>query len=231
MTTSPLPFASCYTHIQHPFRLQSSHKTHFKPFTQLVLLMAYMQWVPMPTRPAPAPQAAAPKNAWVRLREAQDEAVRNAQPAPLRPAPAAAPATPAASPVAIAVSIPTPVVTLEPVKGYYYYYPVLHHCHQQLLKNWLTPSQQPVYAPPPAMIAQPVYHGQHTIVYQQPAQAVEPAKPEEPKLTGNPAQEFYCREFDGSWSLRTATAIEKECRPGFWQSSESGFPVFYRTKP
>ena len=85
--------------------------------------MAYMQWVPMPAWPAPAPQPAAPKNAWVRLREAQDEAVRNAQPAPLQPAPAA----PAASPVAVAVPIAAPVATLEPVKGYYYYYPVLHH--------------------------------------------------------------------------------------------------------
>ena len=81
------------------------------------------------------------------------------------------------------------------------------------------------------MIAHPFYHGQPTIVYQQPAQAAEPAKPEEPILTGDPKQEFYCRELDGSWSLRTATAITKDCHPGFWQSSESGYPVFYRTMP
>ena len=79
------------------------------------------------------------------------------------------------------------------------------------------------------MIAQPAYLGQPTIIYQQPAQEAEPAKPEEPKLTGDPNQEFYCRELDGSWSLRTVTAIEKECRPGTWQTSVSGWPVFYRT--
>lgn len=82
------------------------------------------------------------------------------------------------------------------------------------------------------MIAQPFYPVAHQMLYQpaQPAQAAEPAKAEEPKLTGNPNQEFYCRELDGSWSLRNMNAIMKECQPGFWQSSQSGYPVFYRQK-
>ena len=85
------------------------------------------------------------------------------------------------------------------------------------------------------MIAQPVYPVAHQMFYQ-PAQAVQaaepakPAKPEEPKLKGDPNQEYYCRELDGHYSLRTANAIYKECQPGYWQSSQSGYPVWHRSK-
>ena len=65
----------------------------------------------------------------------------------------------------------------------------------------------------------------HQVYYKKP----EPEKAE-PKLTGDPNQEYYCRELDGSWSLRTTNAIYKECHPGFWQTSQSGWPVFYRSK-
>ena len=81
------------------------------------------------------------------------------------------------------------------------------------------------------MIAQPVVPvaQSHQLYYQfvEPAKP-EPAKPEPAKLTGDPNQEFYCRELDGSWSLRNMNAIMKECQPGFWQTSPSGWPVFYR---
>lgn len=78
------------------------------------------------------------------------------------------------------------------------------------------------------MIAQPVVPVAHQLLYQ--PQPAEPAKPEPVKLTGDPNQEFYCRELDGSWSLRNMNGIMKECQPGFWQSSQSGYPVFYRQK-
>lgn len=89
----------------------------------------------------------------------------------------------------------------------------------------LTPSQQQAYIPQPTMVPQPV-----PVAHQMFYQPVEPAKPEAPKITGDPKQEFYCRELDGSWTLRNMGAIVKECQPGFWQSSKSGYPVFYRQK-
>jgi len=100
----------------------------------------------------------------------------------------------------------------------------------------LTRSQQQAYIPQPAMVPQPVVPFAHQVYYQpvQPAKPEpakpEPPKPEAPKITGDPKQEFYCRELDGSWSLRTMSAIVKECHPGFWQTSKSGYPVWYRQK-
>lgn len=80
------------------------------------------------------------------------------------------------------------------------------------------------------MVPQPVVPVAHQMFYQPVEPAKPEAKPEPPKITGDPKQEFYCRELDGSWSLRTMSAIVKECQPGFWQSSKSGYPVFYRQK-
>ena len=74
--------------------------------------MARYQFVPTQE----APQPAAPQNGWDRLREAQEEASRNAQVPPLEPAPA-----PAAVSVPVAVCLANPVTVAEPPKAYYYY--------------------------------------------------------------------------------------------------------------
>lgn len=47
---------------------------------------------------------------------------------------------------------------------------------------------------------------------------------------GDKNAEFWCRELDGSWTLRTLTDIMNNCQPAFHQISESGWPVWYRTK-
>lgn len=98
------------------------------------------------------------------------------------------------------------------------------------------PAEQPVEAPQPAYIpAEPMYYAPapgHGMYYQA---AVPAPKAEEPKSEpapspfGDPNTEFYCRELDGSWSLRTCTDIVKNCQPGFWQTNaKSGWPVYYR---
>ncbi|KAL9594998.1 MAG: hypothetical protein Q9179_005157 [Wetmoreana sp. 5 TL-2023] len=45
------------------------------------------------------------------------------------------------------------------------------------------------------------------------------------------SQQFYCRELDGTYTLRTVTDIETSCQPGSWQTAVSGYPYFVRTKP
>ena len=44
----------------------------------------------------------------------------------------------------------------------------------------------------------------------------------------DPAQQFWCRELNGVWSLRTCDDIMKNAQPGDWRDSKSGYPVFYR---
>ena len=43
-------------------------------------------------------------------------------------------------------------------------------------------------------------------------------------------QQFYCREFDGSYTLRTATDIMENLMPGYWKYGEEGYPYFIRSK-
>ena len=43
-------------------------------------------------------------------------------------------------------------------------------------------------------------------------------------------QQFWCRELDGSYTLRTATDIMEGAQPGYWQRGESGYPYFIREK-
>lgn len=85
--------------------------------------MTWYQFVPTQE----APQPAAPQTGWDRLREAQNEAKRNAQVPPLEPAPA-----PAAASVPVAVCLANPVTVFEPPKTYYYY-AVLQPSHQIIL--------------------------------------------------------------------------------------------------
>ena len=48
--------------------------------------------------------------------------------------------------------------------------------------------------------------------------------------TPDPKQQFYCKELDGSFSLRTVDDIGKNAGPGFWQYGSGGWPFFTRTK-
>ena len=44
-------------------------------------------------------------------------------------------------------------------------------------------------------------------------------------------QQFWCRELDGAWSLRTVNECMTELQPGYWDKSQSGHAVFIRQKP
>lgn len=46
----------------------------------------------------------------------------------------------------------------------------------------------------------------------------------------SPDNEFWCRELDGTYTLRTMNTIMQSLQPGDWQESESGYPYFVRTK-
>jgi hypothetical protein len=46
----------------------------------------------------------------------------------------------------------------------------------------------------------------------------------------SPDQQFWCRELDRSYTLRTMTDIMGNCQPGEWRESESGYPYFIRRK-
>ena len=43
-------------------------------------------------------------------------------------------------------------------------------------------------------------------------------------------QQFYVKEFDGSWTLRTTTDIMGSCQPGHWEYAQGGYPYFVRKK-
>lgn len=42
-------------------------------------------------------------------------------------------------------------------------------------------------------------------------------------------QQFYCRELDGSYTLRTTTEIMQTLQPGHWTHAPSGYPYWVRT--
>lgn len=46
----------------------------------------------------------------------------------------------------------------------------------------------------------------------------------------SPDNEFWCRELDGQYTLRTMNTIMQSLQPGDWQRSTSGYPYFVRTK-
>lgn len=43
-------------------------------------------------------------------------------------------------------------------------------------------------------------------------------------------QQFWCRELDGSYTLRTAKDIQEELQPGYWQRGAKEVPYFVRTE-
>lgn len=46
-----------------------------------------------------------------------------------------------------------------------------------------------------------------------------------------PGQQFWCRELDGSWTLRTVQETMSELQPGYWDKGQSGHAIFIRQKP
>ncbi|MCJ1468807.1 hypothetical protein MMC07_007437 [Pseudocyphellaria aurata] len=48
---------------------------------------------------------------------------------------------------------------------------------------------------------------------------------------GTPSSQYYCRELDGSYTLRTVTEIMETLQPGHWQyANPGGYPYWIRTK-
>lgn len=41
-------------------------------------------------------------------------------------------------------------------------------------------------------------------------------------------QQWWCREVDGSYTLRTTNDIMENLQPGYWAYSSSGYPYFIR---
>jgi hypothetical protein len=41
-------------------------------------------------------------------------------------------------------------------------------------------------------------------------------------------QQFWCRELDNSYTLRTAKDINDNLQPGVWQYGDEGYPFFIR---
>lgn len=46
----------------------------------------------------------------------------------------------------------------------------------------------------------------------------------------SPEQQFWCRELDTSYTLRTSKDITENLQPGFWQYAEGGYPYWVRTE-
>ncbi|KAI5290500.1 hypothetical protein KEM54_001363 [Ascosphaera aggregata] len=42
-------------------------------------------------------------------------------------------------------------------------------------------------------------------------------------------QQFWCQELDGTWSLRTQSDIEENCKPGLWMPTATGTVAWMRT--
>lgn len=111
------PYVCTYHQYQD---LPSAQDLHHIQFNLLSYPPVITYPVIMPWHEFPPTQPATPQNGWERLRAAKDEAARNAQPAPLYPAPAAIPfSMPFAAPIA------NPVATTKPEMPYYYYYAVI----------------------------------------------------------------------------------------------------------
>ena len=46
--------------------------------------------------------------------------------------------------------------------------------------------------------------------------------------TASPDREFYCRELDGSWTMRTVNTIMNSLQPGQWAYSSDGAVYWVR---
>lgn len=44
----------------------------------------------------------------------------------------------------------------------------------------------------------------------------------------HPDNEYFCRELDGTWTVRTVNTIRKSLNPGQWAYSTTGYPYWVR---
>ena len=101
---------------------------------------------------------------------------------------------------------------------------------------YAAPAPAPAPSPPSPKPAKHVYWYGSTKeeVEAQNAAIYEAHKPKKvPQLVPyKPAndQQYYCKEFDNTYSLRTAKNITESCQPGKWVTSEDGYPYFIREK-
>ncbi|KAL8986814.1 MAG: hypothetical protein Q9177_003924 [Variospora cf. flavescens] len=142
-------------------------------------------------------------------------------------------------------------------KDYFVYYPRYDQSYAQPAPSKPSEPANPWLASPPEAPVQPAptYHPQAPLYYAghpQPeptriwygstkaevdaqnaalAPSVGAYKPME-LVPANPTagQQFYCRELDGTYTLRTMTDIETACQPGAWHKASSGYPYFIRNK-
>ncbi|KAL8685166.1 MAG: hypothetical protein Q9218_007936 [Villophora microphyllina] len=78
--------------------------------------------------------------------------------------------------------------------------------------------QEPASAPPP----------DHSLPeLPLPVPATQPDPPQSPQNVPAAGQ-FYCRELDGTYTLRTTTGIVASCQPGLWKTTKTGYPYFVR---
>ncbi|KAI4115617.1 MAG: hypothetical protein LQ338_007831 [Usnochroma carphineum] len=145
----------------------------------------------------------------------------------------------------------------ERVNDHFVYQPRYDQSHVQPAEAKPSEPVNPWLAPPPEAPAQPApaYHPQASLYYAgqpQPeptkiwygstkaevdaqnaalAQSAGAYKPIE-LVPANPTagQQFYCRELDGTYTLRTMTDIETSCQPGSWHRASTGYPYFIRSK-
>ncbi|MCJ1258001.1 hypothetical protein MMC24_005829 [Lignoscripta atroalba] len=108
---------------------------------------------------------------------------------------------------------------------------------------YFQPQPQMYYAPAPAPAPAPAspkpanhayWHGsskadvdQQNIAIAQATGATKPTQlvPYKPSAE----QQWWCRELDATWTLRTTREIQEELQPGFWQyASPGGYPYFIR---
>ncbi|KAL9036122.1 MAG: hypothetical protein Q9214_006277 [Letrouitia sp. 1 TL-2023] len=93
------------------------------------------------------------------------------------------------------------------------------------------PRPQLVYSTAPALEPTKIWYGATKDEIDQQNAAAARAHAPVPLVPANPSpsQQFWCRELDGSYTLRTMNDISTSCQPGVWQqATETGYPYFVR---
>ncbi|KAL8923439.1 MAG: hypothetical protein Q9172_003136 [Xanthocarpia lactea] len=162
----------------------------------------------------------------------------------LAPAPQASPA---------AAATPAPQAAAPPTSNQFFYYPRFDSQSApaaQLepakpVNPWLAPAPETPkaslsYAHPPIYCAgQPIpepakiwYGSTKAEVDAQNAALAQVVGAHTPMnlVPANPGagQQFWCKEPNGVYTLRTMTEIETSCQPGSWHTAPTGYPYFVR---
>ncbi|KAI4232601.1 MAG: hypothetical protein LQ349_004910 [Xanthoria aureola] len=146
--------------------------------------------------------------------------------------------------------------TAPPASNCFYYYPrydpqpapaAQPQSAQAPVNPWLVP--EPLQPAPTYQAPAPVYYSGHPIpepakiwygstkaeVDAQNAALAQAAGAYTPMnlVPANPGagQQFWCKELNDCYTLRTMTDIEASCQPGSWHTSSVGYPYFVRKPP